>query len=111
MTEGINEYYLCGDISLMSVIRDEVLTHMKFEVPPEYLRNKMAELAEVMKAKDPYDVSVMTDSNDNVFNYRVEVTHAFTKEQLFELEELGFNFESIGPRGESIVLWLKDRKI
>ena len=114
MTEGENEYYLCGDRSLMSTVRDEVLGHMKFATPPEYLRNKMAEIAEIMRVKDPYDISVLTDKNDNIFNYRIEVTHAFTKEQLFELEEAGFTFESIGPRaqsnGESVVLWLKDTK-
>lgn len=107
--EGVNEYWLCGDKSLMSPIRDEILRHRKFEQPPEYLRNRMLQIADIIRVSDPYDVSVITDQNDNVFNYRAEITHAFTKEQLFELEEVGFNFESIGPRGENCVLWIKDR--
>ena len=112
MTEGYNEYYLCGDRSLQSEIRDQVLTHKNFDTPPEYLRNRMAEIAEIIRVKDPYDVSVITDKDDNPFNYRVELDHAFTKEQLFELETINLTFESVGPRaqsnGETVVIWLKD---
>lgn len=108
MTEGYHEYYLCGDKSLESEVRDQVLTSKRFETPPEYLRNRMFEIAEIMKVKDTYDVSVFTSEDNIPFNYRAEVIHAFTKEQLFALEELGFNFESVSPRGESVVLWLKE---
>jgi hypothetical protein len=108
LTEGYHEYYLCGDKSLESIIRDQVLTSKRFETPPEYLRNRMFEIADIMKVKDTHDVSVFASEDNVPFNYRIEVINVFTKEQLFELEELGFVFESIGHRDESIVLWLKE---
>ena len=107
MTEGYNEYYLCGDRTLESLIRDQVLSSTKFKIPPEFLRDRMMVLADIFHVHDPYHVSVITDVNNNPFNYRVEITTAFTKEQLHTIQDDGFAFESIGPRGESIAIWLK----
>lgn len=110
MTKGFHEYYLCGDRSIESELRDNILKKLSFEVPPDYLLNRMVEIADVMKVHDPYFVSVLTDDNNNIFNYRIEITHAFTKEKLFALEELGFEFDSVAPRDDTITVWLKERK-
>jgi hypothetical protein len=108
MTEGFHEYHLCGDPSIRSELREGFFRKQKFEIPPEDLRDRMLIISEIMNIQDPYFVSVMTNDQNDVFNYRVEVTTVFNKSQLLEFQEHGFDFEEVIPRGESVVLYLKE---
>lgn len=110
MNEGYHEYYLCGDRSLESELRDNFFKKQQFEFPPEHLRERMLEISEIMNVPDPYYISVFTTNTNDVFDYRVEITTSFNKKHLFEFEEIGLEFDSVNPRGESIVLYLKEKK-
>lgn len=111
MTQGYHTYHLCGDRSITSELRDGFYRKQYFEVPPEHLRNKMMEIADIMNVQDPYFVSVMTNDQNDVFTYRVEVLTALTSKHLLEFQKHGFEFDEIIPRSEMVVLYLTDMKI
>jgi hypothetical protein len=108
MTEGFHEYHLCGDPLMRSELREGLFRKQNFEVPPEHLRDRMLEILEIMNIRDSYFVSVMTNDQNDVFNYRAEVTTVFNKAQLLEFQKHGFEFEEVIPRGETVVLYLKE---
>lgn len=107
MASGSKEYYLCGAYDMPSEVRDRVLTKMKFLEPPERIATKLTELAEIFEITDTYNVMCYTDNENNVFNYRIEITKALNPEHLRLLDEYGFKFESCVPGDAYLGIYIK----
>lgn len=108
MTDGYREYYLCGDKSLVSQVRDDVLKHSQFEMPPIHLLDRLRTLSDIFIISDPYYVMVITDEYNNPLSYRVETNKALRKEHIISIENVGFIFESIIPHGEMMVIYINE---